>query len=185
MGAFRTASAVRFISIAAATAAFLVAAAPASAQSPDTVLKGITALGIEVDTSGAQAATCGVSREAILVSVTKALTDAGLKVNTKTDTDVFLYVNVNTVSPTAGLCVSRYDVSLNAYVTAKLPYQAEAALLQVLLVREAGLSGSGPSTHGAAVVKSVSQYADQFAARIRGTTPLVMPAPVRTEIKRR
>jgi hypothetical protein len=157
------------VALAAAAAAVLVCAAvPALAQSPDAVLRGIAELGIEVDTSGAQAATCGVNRDAILAAVTKTLTDAGLKVNSKTDTDVFLYVNVNTVSPTAGLCVSRYDVSLNAYVTAKLPYQPASALLQVLLAREGGLAGSGPATHGESVVKAVRQYVDLFAKRIKG-----------------
>jgi hypothetical protein len=52
-------------------------AAPALAQNPDAQLKGITVLGVEVDAGGAQAATCGVSRDAILVAVTKALTDGG------------------------------------------------------------------------------------------------------------
>ncbi len=150
------------------TAGLLCAAAPVFAQGADTQLKGITVLGVEVEGGGAQAAACGVSREAIQAAVTKALTDGGLKVTDHADTDVFLYVSVNTVSPTAGLCVSRYDVSLNTYVTATLPYQTQSALLQVVIAHESGLSGSGPSTHGDALIKAVKQYVDQFARRIKG-----------------
>ena len=153
----------------AVLAAFLTSqAGPTFAQTPDSQLKGITVLGIEVDGIGAQAATCGVNRDAIEAAVAKALTDGGVKVTDRADTDVFLYVNVNTASPTAGLCVSRYDVSLNTYVTATLAYQTQPALLQVVLARQGGLTGGSPGTHGDAVVKAVKQYVDQFAQRIRG-----------------
>jgi hypothetical protein len=166
MSAYRTG--VHAVGVCAVAAAIAIGAAPLSGQSPDSVLKGITLLGVEVDSGGAQATACGVSRDALLAAATKALGDGGLKVSTRGDTDVFLYVNVNTVGPTASLCVSRYDVSLNAYVNATLPYQTQSALLQVLLAREGGLSGSGPGTHGEALIKSVKQHVDQFVKRIRG-----------------
>jgi hypothetical protein len=71
------------------------------------------------------------------------------------------------VSPAAGLRVSRYDVSLNTYVTSTLPYQTQSALLQVVLARESGLAGGSVSSHGDAVIKTLTQYVDQFALRIR------------------
>jgi hypothetical protein len=66
------------------------------------------------------------------------------------------------------LCISRYDVSLNTYVTARLAYQTQSALLQVVLARDGGLTGGGPSSHGEAVIKAVKQYVDRFTQRIRG-----------------
>src|SRR5512135_2341798 len=74
-------------------------------QRPDAELKGITVVGIEVEDVSAQAAACGLSRDAIQSAVAKALTEGGLKVARNTDTDVYLYVNVNTASPSPGLCV--------------------------------------------------------------------------------
>lgn len=148
------------------TACVMCVAVPSLAQKPDE-LKGITVLSIEVEGVSAQAAACGLSRDAILAAMTKALTDGGVKVTKDADTDVYLYVNVNTVSPTAGLCVSRYDASINTYVTATLPYQTQSALVQVVLAREGGLAGGGVSGHGDAVIKALRQYVDQFTARIR------------------
>ncbi len=149
------------------TLCVMCAAASTFAQKPDAELKGITVLGVEVEGLGAQAATCGLGRDAVQAAATKALTDGGLKVTANTDTDVFLYVNVNTVSPAAGLCVSRYDVSLNTYVTTTLPYQTQPALVQVVLAREGGLAGGALSGHGDAVIKAVKQYVDQLVLRIR------------------
>jgi hypothetical protein len=149
------------------TACLSSAAIPSFAQKPDTELKGITEVGVEVEDVSAQASACGLSREAIQATVTKALTDGGLKVSRNADTDVYLYVNVNTVSPAAGTCVSRYDASLNTYITAKLPYQDRSALVQVVLVHEGGISSGGASGHGEGVIKALKQYVDQFASRIR------------------
>ena len=137
------------------------------AQKPDAELRGITEIGIEVEEVSAQAAACGLSRDAIQSAVGKALAEGGLKVARNTDTDVYLYVNVNTVSPTPGLCVSRYDASLNTNTTAKLPYQEQPALVQVVLVHEGGMTAGGASGHGDGVVKTLAQYVAQFALRIR------------------
>jgi len=149
------------------TACLVCLAGPSFAQKPDAELKGITVVGVEVEDVSAQAAACGLSREAIQATVTKALTDGGLKVTRNADTDVYLYVNVNTVSPAAGICVSRYDASLNTYITAKPPYQDQPALLQVVLVHEGGMASGGASGHGDGVIRTLKQYVDQFALRIR------------------
>jgi hypothetical protein len=148
-------------------AALLCAAGPSFAQKADAELKGITVVGVEVEDVSAQAAACGLSRDAILAAVSKSLTDGGLKVTRFTDTDVYLYVNVNTVSPSAGVCVSRYDASLNTNTSAKLPYQEQPVLVQVVLVHEGGMASGGASGHGDGVVKALKQYVDQFALRIR------------------
>jgi hypothetical protein len=149
------------------TSAVLLLAGPSFAQKPDAELRGITVVGVEVEDVSAQAAACGLSREAIQSTVTKALTEGGLKVTRNADTDVYLYVNVNTVSPAAGVCVSRYDASLNTNITAKLPYQDQSALVQVVLIHEGGMASGGASGHGDGVVKTLKQYVDQFALRIR------------------
>ncbi len=140
---------------------------PAFAQKPDAELKGITEVGVELEQVSAQAAACGLSRDAIQAAVTKALTDGGLKISRFADTDVYLYVNVNTVSPAAGLCVSRYDVSLNTNTSAKLPYQQQEALVQVVLLHDGGMASGGANGHGDGVVKALKQYVDQFTLRIR------------------
>jgi len=159
---------VRAMTIFALLAAGLaVAARPSLAQKADAELKGITVVGVEVEDVSAQAAACGLSRDAIQSALTKALTDGGLKVTRNSDTDVYLYANVNTVSPTAGLCVSRYDVSLNTNTSAKLPYQEQQALVQVVLIHEGGMASGGASGHGDGVVKALKQYVDQFTLRIR------------------
>lgn len=137
------------------------------AQKPDAELRGISVVGVEVEDVSAQAAACGLSREAIQSAVSKALAEGGLKVARNTDTDVYLYVNVNTVSPTPGLCVSRYDASLNTNTMAKLPYQEQPVLVQVVLMHEGGMTAGGASGHGDGVVKTLAQYVAQFALRIR------------------
>jgi hypothetical protein len=142
-------------------------AGPSFAQKPDAELKGITVVGIEVEEVSAQAAACGLSRGAIQSVLSKALTDGGLKVERNTDTDVYVYVNVNTVSPSAGVCVSRYDASLNTTTTARLPYQEQPVLVQVVLIHEGGMASGGANGHGDGVVKTLKQYVDQFALRIR------------------
>jgi len=149
------------------TLLLVCAAVPSIAQKPDAELKGITVVGVEVEDVSGQAAACGLSRDAIQSAVTKALTDGGLKVTRNSDTDVYLYVNVNTVSPAAGLCVSRYDASLNTNTSAKLPYQEQPVLVQVVLIHEGGMASGGANGHGDGVVKMLKQYVDQFALRIR------------------
>jgi hypothetical protein len=48
-----------------------------------------------------------------------------------------------------------------------MSYGARPALVQVQLLHRGGMSASGIKGHGEAVVRALTQYADQFAARIR------------------
>ena len=144
--------------------------APASAQKPDAELKGIKVLGVEVEELGSQAVACGLSRDTIQAAVSKVLADNGLKVVRNTDTDVYLYVNVNTVSVPTGLCVSRYDAFLNTHVSARLPYQDQPVLVQVSLLHEGGLAGGGKAGHAENVVKNLKDYVQQFTSRIRAAS---------------
>ena len=84
-----------------------------------------------------------------------------------TDDDTYLYVNVNTATAAAGLCVSRYDVTLYSHVAASLPHTSAPVLLQVELLHKGGLAGGGPAEHGDTVTKSVLESVDQFATRIK------------------
>src|SRR5262245_23069969 len=81
-------------------------------QRPDASLKGLTRLGVVIEGLGAEAAKCGLKQEALEAAVTKRLTDAGLRIVRDSDDDTYLYVNLNTVTASAALCVSRYDVTL-------------------------------------------------------------------------
>jgi hypothetical protein len=168
---FTRLSSPRDLLVRAMLAAALVSlAAPVSAQKPDAELKGITLVGVEVEELGSQAAACGLSRDTIEAAMSKMLADNGLKVVRNTDTDVYLYVNVSTVSVPTGLCVSRYDASLNTHVTARLPYQDQPVLVQVSLLHEGGLAGGGKAGHAENVVKSLKEYVQQFTSRIRAAS---------------
>jgi len=100
-------------------------------QRPDAALKGLNRLGVVVEGLGADGAKCGLKQEALETAVTKRLTDAGLRVVRDSDDDTYLYVNINTVTASAALCVSRYDVTLYSHATAQLTHTASTVLLQV------------------------------------------------------
>jgi hypothetical protein len=68
---------------------------------------------------------------------------------------------------TTGFCFSRYDVILYTNTTATLSFGAAPALVQVELLRSGGLAGGGAGDHAAAVMRNLTQYVDQFVARIR------------------
>jgi len=155
------------VSLAAVVVAAVFMAAPAFAQKPDAELRGITVVGVEVEELGSQAAACGLSRDTIQAAMSKVLADNGLKVVRNTDTDTYLYVNVNTVSLATGLCVSRYDAFLYTHVSARLPYQDQPVLVQVSLLHEGGLAGGGKAGHAENVIKNLKGYVEQFTSRIR------------------
>ena len=143
------------------------AAAPTAIdQRPDAALKGLTRLGVVVEGIGADAAKCGLKQDAFDTAVAKHLTDAGFRVVRDSDDDTYLYVNVNTVTASAALCVSRYDVTLYSHAAAKLTHTASPVLVQVELLHKGGLAGAGPAVHGDGVLKSVLEYVDQFATRV-------------------
>jgi len=152
------------------TASLISVAAPASAQKPDAELRGITVVGVEVEELGSQATACGLSRDTIQAAMSKVLADNGLKVVRNTDTDTYLYVNVNTVSLPTGLCVSRYDAFLYTHVSARLPYQDQPVLVQVSLLHEGGLAGGAKAGHAENVVRNLKEYVEQFTSRIRAAS---------------
>jgi hypothetical protein len=136
-------------------------------QRPAASLKGLTRLGVVIEGLGADAAKCGLKQEALEMAVTKRLTDAGLRVVRDSDDDTYLYVNVNTVTVSAALCVSRYDVTLYSHAAAQLAHTASPVLLQVELLHKGGLAGEAPAAHADGVSKNVLEYVDQFTTRIR------------------
>jgi hypothetical protein len=143
------------------------APAPVVAKGPDGELKGLAQIGVVVEELSSQAAACGLSQASLQAAVSNSLTDAGLKVMRNSDEDTYVYVNINTSSVSPTLCVSRYDAFLYSYTTTTLPYQATPVLAQVELLHKSGLTAGPPAAHGEAVMRSVKQYADEFARRIR------------------
>jgi len=143
------------------------AAAAAIDQRPDAPLKGLTRLGVVIEGIDADAAKCGLKGNALEAAVMKHLTDAGFRVLRNTDDETYLYVNVNTATASAGLCVSRYDVTLYSHAAAPLAHTSSPVELQVELIHKGGLAGGSPAVHADAVTKNVLELVDQFATRVR------------------
>ena len=135
-------------------------------QQPDGELKGLTNLGLVVEGLTPQAAACGLSQGTLETAVAKRLSDAGFRVLRNSDEDTYVYVNVIATSLSTGLCVSRYDVFLYTYTTAKLSYQERPVLVQVSLLHKGGLAGGAPAAHAEGVLRGVQEYVDQFSTRI-------------------
>jgi hypothetical protein len=143
-------------------------AAPANLdQTPGAELKGLSALGIVVEDLGSEAASCGLTQNAISAAAAKSLSAAGLKVLRNIDEDTYLYVRVVTAATTTGTCFSRYDAYVYSYTAATMSYGSRPALVQVSLLNRGGLTASGIKGHGDAVIRALTQYVDQFAAEIR------------------
>jgi hypothetical protein len=142
---------------------------PAAAidQRPDAPLKGLARLGLVVEGLEADAAKCGLKADALEGAVSKHLTDAGFRVLRNTDDETYLYVNVNAVTASAGLCVTRYDVTLYSHAAAPLSHTSAPVELQVELLHKGGLAGGSPAQNGEAVTKNVLDYVDQFATRVK------------------
>jgi len=136
-------------------------------QPPGSELKGLSGVGVVVEDLDGKAAECGLNRAAIESAVSKALSNAGLKVAVNSDEDTYLYVNVMTTTMATGFCASRYDVSLFTNTTATLSYQSKPSLVQVTLLHKGGFSGGSANQHAAGVLQGITQYAEQFATRIR------------------
>lgn len=136
-------------------------------QQPDAELKGLTRLGVVIEGLGAQAASCGLTEAALQAAVVGKLKSAGFTVLTNTDEDSYVYVNVITGSLSTGSCVSRFDVSIDTHTTARLSYQPSPVLVQVSLLHRGGISAGASAGHAGTVVKSVSDYLDEFIARIK------------------
>jgi hypothetical protein len=136
-------------------------------QKPDAELKGLSTLGVVVETLSSQATACGLSQETLETAASKTLSDAGFKILRNSDEDTYLYVDVITTRLPSGLCVSRYDASLYTHTTTKLTYQESPVLVQVSLLHQGGIAGGAPAAHAEGVLKGLQQYIDQFATRIR------------------
>jgi hypothetical protein len=136
-------------------------------QQPDAELKGLTRLGIVIEGVGSQATSCGLTESALEAVVAGKLKSAGFTVLMNTDEDSYVYVNVITGSLSTGSCVSRFDVTVYTHTTARLTYTASPVLVQVSLLHKGGISAGAAAGHSASVVKSVSEYMDEFITRIR------------------
>jgi len=128
---------------------------------------GLSRIGIVVEELSSQSAGCGLKRDDLETAVAKPFTDAGLKTVRNGDEDTYLYVNVMTSTMSNGMCISRWDWSINSTTEATLSYQKRSLLAQVLLARKGGLSGSMPPTHGADVVRGMTDGLTQIASMIR------------------
>lgn len=151
----------------AAPAASGGATLPAGSLRPGSELRGLSKLGVVVEEIGPAAQRCGLTQAAVESAVSKSLSDAGLKIVRNSDEDTYLYVSINATAMTTGFCFSRYDVILYTNTTATLSFGSAPALVQVELLRSGGLAGGGATDHAAAVMRSLTQYVDQFVARIR------------------
>jgi hypothetical protein len=141
---------------------------PAPARvGPDAGLAGLVKLGMVVEDLRPQAAACGLTQAPLEAIVSKAFTDAGIKLVKDTDEDTYVYVDIGTISVNPGLCISRYDIYLFTHTMATLSYQPAPVLVQVQLLHQGGLAGGAPAVHGDSVRKSVKQAVDDFVSRIR------------------
>jgi hypothetical protein len=142
------------------------AAPEAFDQRPGAELKGLTSLGILVESLSAQAVACGLSQDAIEGGLSKRLANGGLTVRRNSDEDTYVYVNIMTNSLPSGVCVSRYDAFLYTHATAKLSYRDQPVLVQVSLMHRGGIGTSAPGAHGVAVVRGLEDYVDLFVKQI-------------------
>ncbi len=136
-------------------------------QRPDAPLKGLARLGLVIEGIEADAAKCGLKSDALETAVSRRLTDAGFRVLRDTDDETYLYVNVNAVVASAGLCVTRYDVTLYSHAAAPLAHTSAPVELQVELLHKGGLAGGAPAQNGETVTKNVLEYVDQFVTRVK------------------
>ncbi len=141
-------------------------APPPVNQRPAAALNGLRELSVDVEGIDADATACGLQQDAIKTAISKHFTDAGLKVIDYSKNDTYLNVRFVTEKLSTGLCVSRYDVSLETQTTATLSYEQTPVPVEATLLRQGGLAGSDASTHGAEVLRGVLSYVDQFVTRI-------------------
>jgi hypothetical protein len=136
-------------------------------QRPGAELRGLTDIGIVVESLSGQATACGLNHDAIETALARKLSDAGFTVKRNSDEDTYVYVNVMTSSVATGVCVSRYDAFLYTQGTAKLSYHDQPVLVQVSLMHRGGIGTSAPSAHPAAVTRGLEGFIDLFVTQIR------------------
>jgi hypothetical protein len=141
-------------------------ARPAIAR-PGSEFAGLKRIGVVVEELTSMAAGCGLQRNAIESAVAKQFSDAGLAVRNNSDEDTYVYVSVQTSTLPTGMCISRYDWFIYSNTEATLSYQQQPVLAQVMLAHKGGLTGSGPSTHAADVMRGLDDGLAQAAARIQ------------------
>jgi len=135
-------------------------------QRPGAELKGLTTLGILVETLSPQAIACGLAQSGIEDALAKRLTSGGFTVRRNSDEDTYVYVNIMSTSLPSGMCASRYDTFLYTHATAKLSYREGPVLVQVSLMHRGGIGTSAPTAHSAAVVRGLEGYVDLFVTQI-------------------
>jgi hypothetical protein len=144
---------------------------PAIDQRPDASLRGVIRLGVVIEDLSSDGEKCGLKQKALEDGVSTRLADAGFSVARNSDEDTYLYVNINTVTASAGLCVSRYDVTLYSHTAGKLSHTSSAVLLQVELLHKGGLAGGAPAAHAEGVTRGVLGSVEEFAKRMRNVNP--------------
>ncbi len=145
-------------------------APPPAPIGPDAALAGLKQIGMVVEDLRPQAAACGLTQAPLEAIVSKAFTDAGIRVTKNSDEDTYVYVDIGTTNVNASLCVSRYDVYLFTNTMATLSYQSSPVPVQVQLLHEGGLAGGAPVPHGDSVRANVKRAVDQFVSRIRAAS---------------
>ncbi len=135
-------------------------------QRPGAELKGLTTLGILVETLSSQAIACGLSQTAIEDALSKRFSAGGFTVRRNSDEDTYVYVNIMSTSLPGGSCTSRYDTFLYTHATAKLSYREQPVLVQVSLMHRGGIGTSAPTAHGLAVVRGLEGFVDTFVTQI-------------------
>jgi hypothetical protein len=136
-------------------------------RQPDAQFKGLAKLGLVVEGLGAQATTCGLSRDTIESVVAKQLAGAGLKVSLNSDEDTYVYVNIKSATLANGLCLSRYDVFLYTHTTAALEYRPTPVLVDVSLMHQGGLAAGAAAAHTESVMRGLQEYVGKVTTRIR------------------
>ena len=134
-------------------------------QRPGAELKGLTSLGVLVESLSSQATACGLNQDAIEGALAKRLTAGGLNVRRNSDEDTYVYVNIQT-NMSNGVCWSRYDAFLYTHATSKLSYHDQPVLVQVSLMHRGGIGGSVPTGHGAAITRGLEDYVGLFVTQI-------------------
>jgi hypothetical protein len=134
---------------------------------PEAQFRGLTALGVVVESLGSQAIKCGLRQDAIESAMMKQLSGAGFKVSLNSDEDTYLYVNVMTATLGDGTCLSRYDAYLYSHTTAALSYHSTPVLVEVSLLHKGSLAVGAPTAHTESVMRGLQDIVGQFTTRIR------------------
>lgn len=129
--------------------------------------RGLTRLGVVVEEPGSQAASCGLTKDGLEAAATESFTGAGLKVSANSDEDTYVHISIMTSTLPTGMCISRFDWSIYSTTEATLSYQSTPLLAQVLLAHKGGMTGSLPATHGADVIRSLTEGFAQIVTVIR------------------